>query len=698
MKEISVSEYLEGKDLCALKTDDLPAPLRIDLSPPIADEQMVVRAHDIGRGCKILLGHLAGSIKRDKNGWVTKLFEYIKNHKIAGQAVLFTEDRFTTVERFQRGLEKLMRSLENLPSATPLTEVKGMMKKHGFGAGWGDRLAIILKNMRLIQRVFARPNAADLEKLFLQFPFISRIAIISPHGWFGQENVLGKPDTGGQVIYILDQVRGLEKEMKKQFVRCGIENHIKIIVLSRLIPNAGNTTCDHRLEKIHGAENSWILRVPFRTGGGEMVRDWCSRFQVWPYLDRFAGESEKALVEEFPGKPDLIIGNYSDGNIVAALLSKAMGSTLCTIAHALEKTKYINSDLFWRDFEEQYHFSLHFTSDLLAMKRSDFIITSTYQEIAGTKESMGQYESYQAFTLPGHYRVDWGTDIRSPKYNVNPPGVDECYYFPYFELGKRDGNRKACWERRLFADDDGDILGKLDDPDKPPLFSMARLDKIKNLSGLVQAYGNNDELMGLANLIIAGGTTSFDESEDEEERHEIKKISDLVNRYNLNGKLRWLPSINKSETGEVYRIMADRRGVFIQPALFEGFGLTVLEAMLSGLPSFATMFGGPSQIIEDGINGFLINPHVQKFFTDIIQSFLDEVNRKPDYWNRISEAGVRRVQEYFTWPLYSERLIGMANLYSFWKHAAPEQITMLDKRYWDILYYFLLKKPAESIS
>jgi sucrose synthase len=190
----------------------------------------------------------------------------------------------------------------------------------------------------------------------------------------------------------------------------------------------------------------------------------------------------------------------------------------------------------------------------------------------------------------------------------------------------------------------------------------------------------------------------LDESGDEEERHEIKKISDLVDRYNLDGKLRWLPSINKKETGEVYRIMADRRGVFIQPALFEGFGLTVLEAMLSGLPSFATMFGGPSEIIEDGINGFLINPHDQASLADSIQTFLEEANREPASWNRISEAGIRRVQEYFTWPLYSERLIGMAKLYSFWKHTTSEQSILLDRRYWNILYHFLIKQPAESIS
>lgn len=56
----------------------------------------------------------------------------------------------------------------------------------------------------------------------------------------------------------------------------------------------------------------------------------------------------------------------------------------CNIAHALEKTKYPDSDIFWKKFEEKYHFSCQFTADLLAMNNADFIITSTYQEIAGT--------------------------------------------------------------------------------------------------------------------------------------------------------------------------------------------------------------------------------------------------------------------------------------------------------------------------
>ena len=58
-------------------------------------------------------------------------------------------------------------------------------------------------------------------------------------------------------------------------------------------------------------------------------------------------------------------------------------SMQCNIAHALEKTKYPDSDIYWKKYEDKYHFTCQFTADLIAMNNADFIITSTYQEIAG---------------------------------------------------------------------------------------------------------------------------------------------------------------------------------------------------------------------------------------------------------------------------------------------------------------------------
>ena len=71
----------------------------------------------------------------------------------------------------------------------------------------------------------------------------------------------------------------------------------------------------------------------------------------------------------------------------------------CNIAHALEKTKYADSDINWKKFDEKYHFSCQFTTDILAMNHADFIITSTYQEIAGRSDTLFSSSWKMSFLL-----------------------------------------------------------------------------------------------------------------------------------------------------------------------------------------------------------------------------------------------------------------------------------------------------------
>jgi sucrose synthase len=122
----------------------------------------------------------------------------------------------------------------------------------------------------------------------------------------------------------------------------------------------------------------------------------------------------------------------------------------CNIAHALEKTKYPDSDIYWQKFEEKYHFSCQFTADLIAMNHADFIITSTYQEIAGSAETVGQYESHVAFSLPGLYRVVDGIDVFDPKFNIVSPGADQSVYFPFTDKEQRLTHIHESIEELLF--------------------------------------------------------------------------------------------------------------------------------------------------------------------------------------------------------------------------------------------------------
>lgn len=699
MEEISLPHYLDLKDSYVPGKNRGTHPLRIDCMPFYNFSPLIRDVQSVGNGIRFLNRYMCSNIFSQPKKWNAKLFEFIKLHQYNGRQLLVNGTLIKDMDMFYGELEKMTEWLQDKNPETPFFRVEKSMKKAGFEVGWGNTVHRIAESLQLVMDLINEPTAQVLDQFIsrVPMPLISNIAIISPHGWFGQSNSLGKPDTGGQVIYILDQVRALEKYLKQEIQLTGLTVDPKIIVLTRLIPEAKDTTCNQRLEKIFQTHNGWILRVPFRDKQSNIVRNWISRFKIWPYLDTFADEAETELLSEFQGTPDLIIGNYSDGNLVASLLSDKFDVIQCTIAHALEKTKYTFSDIFWQDHEKDYHFSLQYTADIYSMNKSDFIIASTLQEIIGTEDTMGQYESYQFFTLPGLYQVVNGLNLFAPKFNVIPPGVDEELYFPYYNRERRIKTKRRQWKNRLFHTKSKNIYGKLDNPDKMPIFTMARLDKIKNITGLIHAFGLSKKLQQSCNLILAAGTIHVENSGDIEERNEIVKAYNLIDRFDLHGKVRWLPSINKLDTGEVYRIIADRKGIFVQPALFEAFGLTIIEAMASGLPTFAPKFGGPLEIIEYGVSGFLLNTSKPELIGHSLENFIHMCQEDKDYWKEISGNGIQRVQEHFNWQSYSQRLINLTKLYGFWRYAVSGKGMLELDRYSDLIYHFLLREKAKKL-
>ncbi len=674
--------------------------LEIDLQP-FYDYCPIIRdAKNIGRGVQFLNRYLSSKLFQDPRQWLETLFNFLRLHSYAGVQLLINE-RIQTQQQLSERVKQAITFASNLPTEKPYTAFRFELQEMGFEPGWGNTAGRVQETLEILDELIDSPDDEVLGAFISRIPMIFRIVLVSPHGYFGQEGVLGRPDTGGQVVYVLDQARSLEKQLQEDLKLAGLEVlsvNPKIIVLSRLIPNSEGTLCNQRLERIYGTENGWILRVPFRDFNPKMTQNWISRFEIWPYLETFAIDAEKELVAEFRGVPDLIVGNYSDGNLVAFLLARRLKSTQCNIAHALEKSKYLFSNLYWQDLEDRYHFSLQFTADLMAMNAANFIITSTYQEIAGMPDSVGQYESYVCFTMPDLYHVVHGIELFSPKFNVVPPGVNEHAYFPYTDRDNRISVDRDRLEKLLFTLEDPEhVFGYLDDPDKRPIFSMARLDRIKNLSGLATCFGQSQALQQHCNLILVAGKLRPDESQDHEEISEIKKLYQIIHQYNLQGKIRWLGiRFPKGDSGEIYRIIADRQGIFVQPALFEAFGLTVLEAMISGLPTFATRFGGPLEIIQDGVNGFYINPTNPEEMAAKLLQFVSECEQSPDRWHQISQHGIERVYSSYTWKIHTTRLLSLAKIYGFWNYASKEnREDML--RYLETLFYLLYKPMAQRL-
>ncbi len=700
-RRMTVRELLDVRDrYVGSPSPDDGSPLEINFKPFYDYTPIMRDAKSIGDGAQFLNRYLSSKLFQDYDAWQESLFRFLSLHSYAGKRLMLNE-RVTDRAILIYAIDRARTYLRGMRATEPYDNVRFALQDIGFEPGWGDTAGRILESLTLLEGLITSPDHQTLETFLPRIPMIFRVVLVSPHGWFAQEGVIGRPDSGGQIVYVINQAKMLSARMHEDARLAGLDVVAcdpKVIVLTRLIPDAEGTSCNQRLEQIHGGQNAWILRVPFRTHNPKVTQHWISRFEIWPYLEGFAEDAHRQLLAELGGPPDLIVGNYSDGNLVAYLLSRQLGQTLVCIAHALEKAKYLFSDVLWRDFEPHYHFSLQFTADLIAANAANLIISSSYQEIAGTTLELGQYESYKNFSMPKLYHVVDGIELFSPKFNIVPPGVDEAVFFPYTQTQDRIESSRQRLDDLLFSrDDPATALGHLDDPSKPPLLSMARLDRIKNLTGLAESFGRSERLRRRCNLVIIAGKLPTDHSDDQEERDQVDRLRQIIDEYDLHGSLRWLGiRLSKADSGEVYRVVADRRGAFVQPALFEAFGLTVLEAMISGLPTFATRFGGPREIIEDEKNGFWINPTDAEEMAKKIADFYDRCDGEPGYWESLSKSAIERVRQRYTWRIHTDRLLALSKVYGFWNFTSRQERQDL-WAYLDMMFHLLYKPMARRL-
>ncbi|MDA1235079.1 MAG: sucrose synthase [Acidobacteria bacterium] len=667
--------------------------LIVDFSPFFRDFPKVNEPSDMGDGVAFLSRRLSAQLQQDPTVFRRRFLDFLRDRQLGGLPIL-VGSHVDTPEQLLKAIGTVRAVLDEIEADAPYNELLDVLRSNGLEAGWGNSAKSIAANLSLLAQVMNSSGPSRLETLLERLPLIQSVLMVSPHGWFAQEGVLGKPDTGGQVTYVLDQARAMEHYLRAQFLDCGLDIAPTVLILTRLIPSAEGTSCGTRREKVFGAQNVWIVRAPFRDSSGEVLPDWISRFQVWPYLEQFAEDSKAAVAEELMGTPDLIIGNYSDGNLVAHRLAEDWGCTHGACVHALEKTKYLFSDLHWQDMESDYNFSIHFTADLLGYNSADCIVSSSYREVGGSATEMGMIESYELFSMPGLYRVQSGFDPRLARHNIVPPGASEEHFFPNHAQDRRvPAIKKSLVKRYLSAEPGEGSIGRLDNPKLPPIFTMARMDRIKNIPGLVEAYGRSETLCQQANLLIVSSVNDPSQSQDHEEIAEIQRTLELIETYNLWGSVRWVAArLDKVETGEIYRVVADRRGVFAQPALMETFGLTVVEAMACGLPVVVTCYGGPAEIVITGESGIVQDPNDHLRFAAALEAIVgDDV-----VWQKYAANGIQRVHDAFSWGSHARKFLRIANVHAYWNHVDVMNRQALD-RYIHTLYHTVYRPRARAL-
>jgi sucrose synthase len=681
--------------------------LCINFAPFHRDMPNIDDPRNIGQGLTFLNHYLCNQLSTHSDYWVEALFSVLQNQEFDGIPLLIS-DRIPAGTHLHEAVLQALRKVSQYPADTPYATLHPALQEIGFEPGWGNTAGRVYEILELLDRLLTVPSPALLEAFVSRIPAFLRVVLVSVHGWVGQEEVLGRAETMGQVIYVLEQARRLEQQLQQDVELAGLTClgiQPNVTILTRLIPNCEGTQCSQRLEKLAGTKNGWILRVPFREFNPQVTQNWISKFEIWPYLESFALDAAPQLVKHCGGNPNLVIGHYSDGNLVAYLLARQFNAIQCNIAHSLEKSRYLFSDLYWQEFEDHYHFSAQFTADLITMNAADFIITSSYQEIMGTPDAIGQYESYKSFTMPQLYDVVDGINLFSPRFNVVPPGINELRYFPYSqrELRKRQFHPQnatsLCQQvhELLFERQGSTILGTLDHPEKRPILAVGAISQTNNQTELVKWFGQSQALRERCNLILITNKFCTTKASTLEEAQEIARLHELIQEHHLQGQMRWIGmQLTGDEMSEVYRAIADHQGIFINFARLESFGRSVLEAMRSGLPVFATEFGGVAEIIQDGDNGFYINPTDFGATTEKILTFLNQSDTDPQLWHRVSQRAIQRIDRLCNWETHVRQLLLFARVYGFWDYVSRNSREALHC-YLDALFHLLYKPRAAKI-
>jgi sucrose-phosphate synthase len=432
------------------------------------------------------------------------------------------------------------------------------------------------------------------------------ISLISLHGLIrGDEPELGRDaDTGGQVQYVLELARALSARPEI--------DRVELMTRQLLSTNVGAEYGRH-LEQI--AESAWIVRLPF--GPHRYLR----KESLWPYLPQFVSN---ALVHfrEIGRVPDVIHGHYADAGDTAVELGRLLHVPMIYTGHSLgrvKKGRLLEHGIAESTIEERFRMNRRIAAEERALEHASLIIASTQQEI---DEQYGLYDREA-----------------SDRMVVIPPGVDLDRFGP-----PRRGERYDV-EKRLAP--------FLTRPKKPMILAIQRADERKNLSALVRAFGESEQLRELANLVLIIGSREAIEMMPKGQRKVLTDMLLLIDLYDLYGLVAYPKHHRLHEVPELYRLAASRRGVFVNPALTEPFGLTLIEAAASGLPIVAPNDGGPREILALCDNGVLIDPLDPQSIADGLFDVLSDRKK----WRRRSRAGLRGADRNFSWKGHAEKYV-----------------------------------------
>ncbi|KAJ4758091.1 Sucrose phosphate synthase [Rhynchospora pubera] len=592
-----------------------------------------------------------------------------KKKEIEGDELLRLSKRRMEIEKGRR--EATADMSEDLSEGEKGEAAGADLSALGEGSSRAGRMARISS----IDAIDAWANQHKDKKLY--------IVLISIHGLIRGENMeLGRDsDTGGQIKYVVELARALG----------ATPGVYRVDLLTRQISapdvdwSYGEPTemltqrdSDDGMGETGESAGAYIIRIPFGPRNKYIPKE-----RLWPYIQEFVDgalnhivQMSRVLGEQIgdgePVWPVVIHGHYADAGDSAALLSGALNVPMVLTGHSLGRDKLEQLLRQGRQSREEinsmYKIMRRIEAEELSLDASEIIITSTKQEV---EEQWNLYDGFDVVLAKKlRARIKRGVSCFGrymPRMVVIPPGME----FKHITIndadidGELDGhddssaspNPPAIWT---------EIMRFFTNPRKPMILALARPDPKKNITTLVKAFGECCPLRELANLtLIMGNRDDIDEMSTTNAVY-LTSVLKLIDKHDLYGLVAYPKHHKQSDVPDIYRLAAKTKGVFINPAFIEPFGLTLIEASAHGLPIVATKNGGPVDIHKVLDNGILVDPHDQNAISDALYKLVSD----KQLWARCRQNGLKNIHR-FSWPEhcknYLSKVITLKPRHPMWK-------------------------------
>ncbi len=425
----------------------------------------------------------------------------------------------------------------------------------------------------------------------------------------GHDLELGRDaDTGGQTNYVLELAKALGHHSDVD----------RLEVITRCIEDR-RVSADYAVHRESLSTKASILRLPFGP------RRYLRKELLWSHLEELVDALVLHITRQ-QRRPDWIHAHYADAGWVGAQVQQRLGIPLVFTGHSLGREKQrrlLDIGQNPEQVNQRYAMERRIGAEEDALAAASLVVTSTRQEVRV------QYDRYR------HFHPDLA--------EVIPPGVDI-----------------ACFQPEGSAEEDADISALMQPflrhPDRPCLLALSRPDRRKNIPALIDAFGSSPTLREQANLVLVLGNRDGFHQLERSQREEWQHVVEAIDRQNLYGQVAYPKHHSRDQVPAIYRWAASRRGVFVNPALTEPFGLTLIEAAGCGLPIVATNDGGPIDILGRCRNGLLVDVSS----SECLRTTLEQAMAADAPWDQWRQQGLEAVSEAYSWSAHAARYLQVA--------------------------------------